>query len=154
MRKLRLVPLSQDRAALAYPLIQTVRPALSLEAWEEYATGILQVGADGSGGIMTLQNPRGLIAGLFVYRIEEVPDHGRTLVAEDFVALDIIDSEVVAESLADALEQVAREHGCQAVHTSITCNGGPGSRRVVDLMRRLGHHVESFRMCKPLPATG
>lgn len=154
MRQLRLVPLTRDRAAQAYPLIQTVRPSMSLSAWTRYVSDVLDAGADGSGGIATLQDPRGLIAGLFVYRIAHTPDHGRTLVAKDFVALDIVDSTTVLNSLADALEQTARDYDCRAVHTSIACERTPPPNGIVELMCRLGHRVEGVHLCKPLTASG
>lgn len=153
MRHLRLVPLSPDRIAQAYPLVQVVRPALSLEAWRRYARAILE-DTEGGSGIATLQDPRGLIAGLFVYRIGADPGHGRTLVAEDFVALDIVNPETVAQSLADALEAVANEHGCSAVHTTISCRGGAGTRCLMELMGDLGHHLEAFHLCKRLRGAG
>lgn len=153
MRHLRLVPLSPDRIAQAYPLVQVVRPSLSVEEWERYARAILD-DTETTSGIATLQDPRDLIAGLFIYRVGDDPDHGRTLIAEDFVALDIVKPETVAQSLADALESVANQHGCSAVHTTISSRGGTGTRYLMELMRDLGHQLEAFRLCKQVRATG
>lgn len=153
MRELRLVPLPPDQIVQAYPLIQTVRPGLGLEAWQAYARNILDAGPESGTGIATLQDPRGLIAGLFVHRIVEDADHGRTLVAEDFVALDIIQPEAVAASLAEALETVARQQNCHAIHTSVACTDNGRTQHILDLMRALGHRLEHFQLCKALPAT-
>lgn len=154
MRDLRLVSLKPEQIVQAYPLIQTIRPGLTVEDWQHYAEDVLNGRGGGDGGIATLQDPRGLIAGLFVYRVTGDPFHGRTLLAEDFVALDIVRPEAVAQSLADALEAVARDLKCNAIHTSVACSNPGRSQYLIDLMRELGHHLERFQLCKALPATG
>lgn len=156
MRELRLVPLTPERVDQAYPLIQAVYPGVTPEGWHAYARRILdrggaeEGGAAEEGGIATLQDPRGLIAGLFVYRIRRDLDHGRTLVADDVVALDIVRPDAVAEHLADALEEVARQHGCHAVHTAVACGREADDHPLVSPMRALGHRVERLQLCKPL----
>lgn len=154
MRDLRLVSLTPHRIDQAFPLMQAVRPELSLEDWRRHAQRVLDDDGATRSGIATLQDERGLIVGLFVYSVDADPDHGPTLVASDFVAMDIVGPHHVAQALADALETVAREHGCQAVHTSVPYTQAPGSRQIVDLLREMGHRMESFQLCKPVPATG
>lgn len=147
MRSLTIEPLSADRIDQAYPLIQMVRPSLSFDGWRTHAGRLL---ARGDSGILVLSDPRGLILGLVCWQVTEDANHGRTLTAEDFVALDIVDPHRVAEVLADALEATAREVGCEAVHTNVACVGGAGAGRLVERLRGLGHHMESFRLCKQL----
>jgi hypothetical protein len=154
MRELRLVPLQNDRIHQAYPLIQAVRPGLSLEQWAAYAARVLRDAEADNGGIATLQDATGLMVGLFVYHVASEPDHGRTLMVEDFVALDIIAPHAVAEHLAQAMESIARQLRCRAVHTAVSCGEGKTGQYLVDMLHELGHRLESFRLCKSISAQG
>lgn len=147
MRSLTIEPMRAERIAQAFPLIQLVRPDLSREEWQNYAEQIL---TEPGSGIVLLTDARDLILGLFVWRISLDPGHGRTLNCEDFVAADIVDPRRVAEALADGLEETARAQNCTAVHTCISATSGGGARRLVDCLRGLGHHMESFQLCKTL----
>ena len=146
MRILTIEPLTPERIDQAYPLIQMVRPRLSVAAWQARARDLL---ARPLAGVTLLVDDGGLILGLFSWAVESHPDHGATLDAEDFVALDIVGSRRIADALADALEDTARRHGCRAVHTNVTCSGG-GAQGLVDRLSGLGHRMESFRLCKQL----
>lgn len=145
MRSLRVEPLSRERIDQAYPLVQMVRPRLSLAGWRAHARALL---ARPEAGIAVLQDDGGLILGLFAWEVAPDPDHGPTLSAQDFVALDIVEQHRVADALADALDATARAHGCSAVHTNVAWTGGP--RGLVERLRGLGHRTESLRLCKTL----
>lgn len=147
MRSLTIEPMRVERIAQAFPLVQLVRPHLSRDEWQSYAERIL---SEADAGIALLTDARDLILGLFVWRVGLDPDHGRTLNCEDFVAADIVDPQRVAEALADGLEETARAQNCTAVHTCISATSGGGARRLVDCLRGLGHHMESFQLCKTL----
>jgi hypothetical protein len=123
-----------------------VRPRLSVAGWQAYARERI---ARPNAGITLLVDDGGLILGLFSWEVESHPDHGATLDAEDFVALDIVGSSRIADALADALEDTARRHDCRAVHTNVTCAGG-GAQGLVDRLSGMGHRMESFRLCKQL----
>ncbi len=146
MRSLTIESLTPERIDQAYPLIQMVRPRLSVAGWQEHARERL---GRPDAGIMLLLDEGGLILGLFSWTVESHPDHGATLHAEDFVALDIVGSNRIAAALAWALEDTARRHGCRAVHTNVNCTGG-GAQGLVDRLSGLGHRMESFRLCKHL----
>ncbi|MBK1695908.1 hypothetical protein [Rhodovibrio salinarum] len=146
MRSLTIEPLTSERIDQAYPLIQMVRPRLSVTGWQAYARAQI---TQPNGGVTLLVDDGGLILGLFSWSVESHPDHGATLAAEDFVALDIVGSSRIADALADALEDTAYRRNCQAVHTNVTCTGG-GAKGLVDRLAGLGHRMESFRLCKQL----
>lgn len=153
MRDLTLIPLQHDKIRPAFPLIRTVRPSLTFEDWVAYAERYMDDGSQRS-GIVTLQDSGGLILGIFVYRVADNPGHGPTLMVEDFVALDIVTPHQVAERLATEMERLARQLGCAAVHTALACGDGMNAQFLLDKLHELGHCLESFRLCKPLPATG
>jgi hypothetical protein len=151
MRSLKTEPLGLDRVDQAFPLVQMLRPSLLPRDWRAYARALIE-GPDS--GIVALADERGLLLGLFGWRVTDDPDHGRTLYAQDFVALDLVDPLRVSDTLADALESTARAHDCRAVHTDVAAGAGQGAQRLVERLRCLGHRMESFKLCKELPAVG
>lgn len=149
MRDLRLVPLTSASIARAYPLIQIALPRMMQEEWQNRAEAILSQDDPGRLGIQTLQDPRGLIVGLFVYRVLETGDHGPTLFVDTFVAVDIVAAGRVADRLAREMERLARMLGCHAVHTAVACEGKRGDG-IISLLSALGHYPETTQLCKPL----
>ena len=151
MRQLRARPLPVDKVAQAFALVQAVRPDLTLEGWQAFATP--RTGeSNGTGGILILENEQNCIVGLFSYRVDEDLRHGATLVVDTFIALDIVDPEKVTRALAAAMERQAEDIGCRAIHVSIPENRPNSGGRMVQLLLEQGHHVESLSLCKPLPA--
>jgi hypothetical protein len=73
------------------------------------------------------------------------------MMADPFLALDLLDLKAVARALADAIESLAREWRCTAIHTSLSATGVKGTENwLVRNLRSRGHRVESLRMCKLL----
>jgi hypothetical protein len=126
---------------------------MTLDHWERHAGAVLNR-EESEAGIATLQDSASLIVGLFIYRVDHDPDHGATFVVDDFVALDILSPQTVAEHLARAMESTARGLGCKAVHTAVPCTEGSRPPYLVDMLHALGHRLESLRLCKALPAVG
>ena len=161
MIQLTTQPLSAARVIQAFPLIQTALPGVTLAAWRDFAAAQMHGGNtradDQEGGILAVTDRRGYIAGLGSYRL--VPDlvHGRLLDTGHFLAFDLLERQPVAEALAAALEALARERGCSAVHTHLPHGGddgappGPG-RGLSGLLAARGYRVESWDLCKRLVA--
>ncbi len=160
MRDLRLVPLTFDTVAKAYPLIQIGYPQVSFGAWQRRAEAILSQNGPPFLGLQTLQDAHGLIVGLFAYQVMETVQHGRTFFVDEFVAVDIVASGQVANRLVLEMEQLARRCNCSAVHTAVACEC---HRRegMIQLLSALGHHPEDecpegpealavTHLCKPL----
>jgi GNAT superfamily N-acetyltransferase len=154
-------PLSAARVIQAFPLIQTALPGVTLAAWRDFAAAQIHGGntraGDQEGGILAVTDRRGYIAGLCSYRL--VPDlvHGRLLDTGHFLAFDLLERQPVAEALVAALEALARERGCTAVHTHLprgdgdSAPPGPG-RGLSGLLAARGYRVESWDLCKRLVA--
>jgi hypothetical protein len=154
MRELRLTSLQRTQIAQAFPLVQAIRPDLSLDDWHSYARRFPAGPEFGRSGIATLQDSTDLILGMFAYRTGREPDHGPTLLVDHFVALDLISPASVAEQLADGMEAIARRFDCRAVHTAVDCAESVRGHHLIDLLRDLGHRLERFQLCKPLPVPG
>ncbi len=159
MTQLTIQPLSAARVNQAFPLIQTALPEVTLAAWRDFAAALMKGrnarGDIQEGGILTVADRRDTIAGLCSYRL--VPDlvHGRLLDAGNFLAFDLFERQPVAEALAAALEALARERGCSAVHTHLPHRNdappGPG-HGLSGLLAARGYRVESWDLCKRLLA--
>lgn len=150
MRTLRSRPLPRDKVAQAFALVQAARPEMTLQAWQAYA-GPRAGKANGTGGILIVENEQDCIVGLFGYSVAEDLIHGPTLAVDTFIALDLIDPEDVTRALTGAMERCARKLGCRAVHVSVPESGRDSGARIVHLLLRQGHHVEALSLCRRLP---
>jgi hypothetical protein len=74
--------------------------------------------------------------------------------ADPFLALDLLDLKAVASALAGAIESLAREWHCTAIHTSLPATAAKGAENwLVRILRSRGHRIESLSMCKPLTSS-
>lgn len=156
-------PLGRRQIDQAYPLIGAIAPTLGVERWRAFAAAMIGEGATAApggtipSGIMTVQNANGYIHGLFSYNVEQDLRHGRALVVDNFVVLDLFDLPGAAEVLLHAMDGLARDLGCTAIHTNLpepyaalsagSAAGGPASQ-VLDCFRGEGHRTETVRLCK------
>src|SRR3954462_15845901 len=162
-------PLIRRQIDQAFPVVQTIAPDLDVERWRDFAAAVLAVqelefevrstgrleAAPHPRGIMTVQNARGYIHGLFSYTVEEHLRHGRVLAAENFIVLDLFDMAGAADELLNAMDSVAEGLGCTAIHTNLPddysslpdyCNW------LLTCFREARHAVETLRLCKPVGA--
>lgn len=151
VRSLETRPLTPERVAQAFPLIQAAFPAVSLEDWRDFATPLAQAPGPADGGIITVVSEQGYIVGLCCYRVAQDLRHGAVLLADHFLVLDLFGQKAVVRALADAVDSLARERRCTAIHTSLPETGVKGADSwLVQILRSRGHRVESLRMCKLL----
>lgn len=153
MRHLTNQPLTCDRIGQAFTLIQAALPDVALEDWRSFAMPLVQPQGQPMAGILTVMSEQDYIAGLSIYRIEHDLQHGPALVADHFMALDLFDRPAVVHALAAALEDLARERGCTAIHTNIPDRADVSRDKeggLVSTLRSRGHRVESLRLCKIL----
>ncbi len=56
-------------------------------------------------------------------------------------------------ALAEAVEELARERHCTAIHTNLirTRDTVPANGGLVEVLCTRGHRIETIGMCKPLP---
>ncbi|KAA0592225.1 phage tail protein X [Azospirillum lipoferum] len=160
-------PLGRRQIDQAYPLVCAIAPGLGVDQWRAFAAALLD-SATGSGsgkgtvegagrpadrGIMTVQNAQGYMHGLFSYAAEPHLLHGRTLCVDNFVVLDLFDVAGVAEALLRAMEGLARQLGCAAIHTTLpdrTVQRDSRRDPIPDCFRTEGHRQETIRFCKDL----
>jgi len=152
-------PLQKRQIDQAFPVVRAILPELAVERWRAFAAALLDraQGAPAASvspaGIMTVQNERGYIHGLFSYSAHEHLHHGRILTVENFVVLDLFNLSGAAAELLRAMDTVARGLGCSAIHTNLPdsfSNLPDYCGTVLSYFRDQGHAVETLRLCKSL----
>ncbi|MFI4982912.1 MAG: hypothetical protein ACHQIO_21385 [Nevskiales bacterium] len=139
--------LSRDQVRSVYPLIREAVPTLDLPSWLRFArqlTGSRRVGQCGI--IVARREGRTFPCGLFCYRVAEDLKLGKTLVADHFVAVDLLEPGAVVAALVEALDGLAKRLGCQAVRSVV--HGG--ASEVADELRAAGHQPEASLLLKEL----
>ena len=131
--------LSREQVAAVYPLVREAVPALSLASWLRYARPLTGPRRAGQCGIITARREgRAFPCGLFCYRVDEDLALGRVLVADHFVAVDLLDPGAVLASLVEQLDVLAHRLDCKAVR-SLVHGGAPD---VADRLDAAGHRPE------------
>ena len=154
MRKLQVKQLTNERLEQAFPLMQSSDPGLSLDRWLAFASQMMVESTGGKpapSGIMTVENEQSYIAGLFSYRCHQDLHRGKTLTAENFVALDFLDPRACAEALGTALDHLARQLGCSAILSLLNVSGpkSEGCARMMEsVLRERGHETRGQVLCK------
>ena len=145
--------LTEGKVAQVYPLIQLLQPKLSLEAWHRFTAAHLGDGDIVERGILTVEDDRGTVFAMLTYAIDPDLSHGRALVAKDLIAVTPLDKfkRAAISALFEAVENLAKEKHCWAVHTRIS---EAEARKEEDALRlsllEEGHAVDHVVLCKPL----
>src|SRR5579872_3946955 len=141
--------LSRDEIRSVYPLIREVVPSLTLPSWLRFArqlTGLRRAGQCGI--VVARRETRMYPCGLFCYRVEDDLTLGKVLMADHFVAIDLLDPGAVLAALVQELDGLAKRLGCQAVRS--LAHGGACS--VVGDLYAAGHRHEGSLMLEKLLA--
>ena len=115
MRSLSVELLTLAEIDRAFPLIAATLPDIHPDEWHSFAARLIGNRGTGTCGILAAQAEGGYLTGLCVYHQIDSIALGRSLLAESFVALDLIDPAVVIDALADALKMTAARQGCARV---------------------------------------
>jgi len=151
VRTLTARRLTPERIAQAYPVIRIALPDLSFDAWCRFAQEQIAGDDEPPRGIVTVDSEQDYIVGLGAYRLERDLQDDRVLIANHFVAVDLIRREVVAETLARELESVAKQHRCSALHTHLPGRGTQTAPNwLIELMANQGHKVDKLKLRKCL----
>ena len=131
--------LSRDDIRAVYPLVREAVPTLDLATWLRFARQLTGPRRGEQCGIVAARREgRAFPCGLFCYRVEDDLKLGKVLVADHFVAVDLLDPAAVVAALVEELDDLARRQGCKAVR-SLVHGGVPD---VVDSLDAAGHRLE------------
>jgi len=140
--------LRPEAARLVYPLIRAAEPAVDLASWLAYARRVLRAGPDGRSGIVVVTRvSQRFPSGMFCYRCQDDLARGRVVIADYFLAVDILDPRPVARAMAAALEQLGRRLHCNAVRSVVH----RGAEDLGECLLEAGHCAESTDFIKDVP---
>ena len=140
--------LAPDRLRAVYPLIREAEPTIGLSVWLAFARPLTQRRRAAQSGIIAARREgRAFPSGLFCYRVDNDLTHGRVLIAEHFVAVDLLDSRAVLAALVAELDALGARLGCTAVRSVV--HGG--ADEVEGGLTAAGHAPEpAALLLKPL----
>jgi uncharacterized membrane protein len=148
MADIEVQMLTPDRVRSVYPLIRQAVPTLDLAGWLRFERTLMRPRHPEQGGIVVASRPpRPFPSGLFCYRREHDLTHGKMLVAEHFVALDLLEPDQVLAALLRELDTLAKRFGCDAVR-SVVHGSAPD---VAGGLAAAGHRPEASQLWKPMP---
>ncbi len=139
--------LPSDQILAVYPLVREAVPELNSSAWVRFARHLLSPKRTGQGGIIAAWRPgRSFPCGLVCYRVDNDLLRGRILVAEHFVAIDLLDPQAVLTALVAELELLAARLDCKAVRSVVHGGNSP----VRSGLSAAGHRPEAALLLKPV----
>jgi hypothetical protein len=142
-------PLSRDRIRAVFPLIREAIPGLSLSAWLRFAQGATGVRrGTQSGVIVARREGHDFPSGLFCYRVDPDPALGKVLVAEHFVAVDLLHPADILAALVEELDALGKRLGCGAVRSIVHGADIEGG------LAQAGHATVGSILGKALPVSG
>ncbi len=131
--------LSREQLLSVYPLVREAVPTLDLTAWLRFARQLTMPRRRGQSGIVAARREgRVFPCGLFCYRVEQDLKLGKVLIADHFVAVDLLDPAAVLAALVVELDGLAKRLGCQAVRSLL--HGG--ARELEGGLQAAGHRPE------------
>lgn len=144
--------LTDDRIALAFPLIRHVAPHLDLRRWTSFARRVVRARSDPprNGILVVRREARPHPCGLVCFRREDDLTLGSVLTAEYYVAMDLLDPAGAVEALVAELEATARRMGCGAIRSLLT---GP-AKSVATRLLAADHRHGGSQLVKLLVTLG
>jgi hypothetical protein len=140
--------LAPDQIRSVFPLIRQVVPTLDLAAWLRFARPLVNPRrAELGGNVVARRLPRRFPSRLFCYRRESDLAHGKVLLAEHFVALDLLDPDAVLAALLAELDALGRRLGCDVVRSAV--HGS--APEVTGRLTAASHQPEAALLFKPVP---
>jgi hypothetical protein len=138
--------LAPDEVLSVFPLIREAMPAISLGAWTGFARRLTGRRSGNAGIMAAWREGRPFPCGLFCYRVDATLGQGKVLIAEYFVAVDLLDPKGVLEALVGELDALGHRLDCNAVR-SVVHGGEP---EVAGGLTAAGHAPEASLLLKAL----
>ena len=142
-------PLSRAQIRAVFPLIREAIPGLGLAAWLRFARGATGTRRNIQSGIMVARRAgHDFPSGLFCFRVERDPAMNKVLVAEHFVAIDMLHPRDVIAALVGELDGLGQRLGCRAVRSVVHRSDVEGG------LTQAGHANVGSLLGKALAASG
>jgi hypothetical protein len=138
--------LIRDDVLSVFPLIREVMPEVDLGAWTEFARRITGRRHSNAGIMAAWRERRPFPCGLFCYRVDRTLNEGKVLIAEHFVAVDLLDPKAVLSALVEELEALGHRLECNAVRSVV--HGG--EQELAGGLVAAGHAPDASLLLKAL----
>ncbi|MCC6469667.1 MAG: hypothetical protein IT563_15190 [Alphaproteobacteria bacterium] len=146
--------LDRSKIDQAYPLVRSLVPGITLGRWNAFVRPQLAVhSAAWPHGVMTIQNHKGYILGLFSFEVRDDLYESRTLCIDNIVVPSMPGRELIWIAIADATDQLAKMNDCRAVRAGLNEElGSDADDRlwVGSSLQRSGYVLEGVRAFKRL----
>lgn len=147
MSEFKCEALQEAQAATVFPLVREVLPGLLLKDWLRFTRATLRRSTSAQAGIVVVhRGQRAFPSGMFTWRRISDPAHGTLLVAEHFVAVDVLDPEPLMAALVEELERLAKQLGCTAIRSVLPGEGALAGAN----LRAAGHSAQGATLLKKL----
>ena len=131
--------LSREQIRSVYPLVREAVPTLDLSTWLRFARQLTTARRTGQCGIVAARREgRTFPSGLFCYRVSDDLHLGKVLIADHFVAVDLLEPAAVLAALVEELDRLAKRLDCHAVRSLV--HGG--ASEVAGGLHAAGHRPE------------
>jgi hypothetical protein len=111
---------AREQIRSVYPLIREAVPSIDLASWVRFAQQLTAPRRAAQCGIIVARRGgRAFPCGLFCYRVEADLRLGKVLIAEHFVAIDLLDPGAVLTALVEELDALAKRLECRAVRSVV-----------------------------------
>ena len=148
MENFDIRPMQAADIGTTYPLMRQVLPSLDPARWSRFARRMANPRCIGQHGIVVAKGARRLFpSGLVCYRKQQDLSLGAVLVADHFVAVDLLDPGPIVEALAAALDNLAVRLECRAIRSVVHQT----TQDVTSGLVAAGHRPEGATLCKLVP---
>ncbi|MBO6834766.1 MAG: hypothetical protein JJ878_02035 [Alphaproteobacteria bacterium] len=142
--------MAADWVDRALPLVRGLRSDLSLREWRSYCAPFLDR-ADSASGLECVLDEKDYLIGLAGYEARPDIRHGRVLMVDPFIAVDLYGRNFAAQMLLARVDTLAGSLGCRAIHIAYETADGLVTHRRGNTFDRLfdkGYRADSLRLCK------
>lgn len=108
----RLGPVQPQTADRAFPLAHLYEPSLDRVAWRAYVRD--QKKLVGEGGVMSLEDPRGYVHGLFSWSVRKDLERRRVLHIRDVILLHL-PGHALQDAVMKHVADLAHARNCQSI---------------------------------------
>jgi hypothetical protein len=113
-RQFHAARLMRHQVDQAYPLVQLMSPSVDLARWRAYARWHMRFPAQQ--GILIVSDSVGHIFGIANFRRQWELEQDPVLVSDRFIGVDLVDPAEINALLISALDRIAVDFGCSAIH--------------------------------------
>ena len=142
--------LAAGEVRLALPVAQLLYPALTEESWIAYTSGSQGSEVFSPRRVLGAFNPGGYLHGLCTLSDGFDLRSGRTLIVDDLIVADFLDTRSVIHALLVGIEELARKESYRGIRVSLADGNLLHQQAVVDALNSNGNLRTSACYCKPL----